>query len=48
MMAFLVRIFGGAGTLLVGVGIFKFNLVADDWSLNFFLLLLVVSSRVLR
>ena len=44
----LLRIIFSSGFLVVSVGPLRFRLVADSWSLRFFALLLVVSSRVFR
>lgn len=47
-ITFLIWIRFSSGFLLVRVSALRFNLVADSWSVSFFLLLLVVSSRVFR
>ena len=44
----LLGIIFSSGSLFVGVGPLSFGLVADSWSLRFFALLVVVSSRVFR
>ena len=44
----LLGIIFSSGFLFVRVGSLRFRLVADSWSLRFFALLLVVSSRVFR
>ena len=44
----LLGIIFSSGFLFVRVGSLSFSLVVDTWSLRFFTLLLVVSSRVFR